>query len=186
MQCLVNMMDESELSGHTVTVFAWSSKKCVVLHHPDGKLSAFYLLILEAFPHVLLSVALTGSSACWNELFGFQEGAHNRGLPSNPTIYTSLSLDEDWPLVWFNTWFGYFEYVTFLPHGITLIVLNKCPDFIAINFNWSTQWYNIVQREKFRMKLCKPLLISHTTFSVHCTNLFVFQLHFYLSWNNKA
>ena len=35
------------------------------------------------------------------ESFGFPEGAHNRGLPSNPTIYTaSPSLDEDRPLVW--------------------------------------------------------------------------------------
>ena len=35
------------------------------------------------------------------ELIGFLEGAHNRGLPFNPTIYTtSLSLNEDWPLVW--------------------------------------------------------------------------------------
>ena len=53
----------------------------------------------EAFPQVLLSIVLTGSSTCWNELFGFQEGAHNRGLPSNPAIHTSLSLDEDWTLV---------------------------------------------------------------------------------------
>ena len=33
-------------------------------------------------------------------MFGFLEGAPNRGLFSNPTIYTtSLSLDEDQPLV---------------------------------------------------------------------------------------
>ena len=31
----------------------------------------------------------------------FLEGARNRGLPSNPTVYaTSPSLDEDPPLVW--------------------------------------------------------------------------------------
>ena len=42
----------------------------------------------------------TGSSTCWNSLLGFPEGAHNRGLSSNPTIYTiSPSLDEDWPLM---------------------------------------------------------------------------------------
>ena len=34
------------------------------------------------------------------KLFGSLEGAHNTGLPSNPTIYTtSPSLDEDRPLV---------------------------------------------------------------------------------------
>ena len=35
------------------------------------------------------------------EMTGFPERAHNRELPSNPTIHTtSPSLDEDWPLVW--------------------------------------------------------------------------------------
>ena len=34
-------------------------------------------------------------------LFGFLEGAHNRGLSSNSAIYTILpSLYEDWPLMW--------------------------------------------------------------------------------------
>ena len=35
------------------------------------------------------------------ELFGFPKEAHNIGFPYNPIIYTtSLSLHEDWPLVW--------------------------------------------------------------------------------------
>ena len=38
----------------------------------------------------------------------------------------------------FNAWFGYFEYVGYLPHGITLILLNYCFNLIGINFNWST------------------------------------------------
>ena len=33
-------------------------------------------------------------------MFAFPEGAHNRGLPFNPTIYISPSLYEDQPLVW--------------------------------------------------------------------------------------
>ena len=45
----------------------------------------------------------------------------------------------------FNAWFGYFEYVGYLPRGITLIVLNYCFDLIAINFNWSTRPWSIVQ-----------------------------------------
>ena len=50
---------------------------------------------------MLPSVGLTGSSTCWNESLGFSEGAHNRGLPSNSTMYTiSTSLDEDRSLVW--------------------------------------------------------------------------------------
>ena len=38
----------------------------------------------------------------------------------------------------FNAWFGYFEYVGYLPHGIPLIVLNYCLDLITINFKWCT------------------------------------------------
>ena len=95
------------------------------------------------------------------------------------------------PQMIFNAWFGYFEYVGYLLHGITLIVLNYCLDLIVLNFNWSTRLWNIIQREISRMKLLKPLLtrsISHSIFSIHCTNLFnfAFQLSFCLSWNNKA
>ena len=63
-----------------------------------------------------------------------------------------------------------------LPCGITLIVLNQCPDLITINFNWSTWLWSIVQQEISGTKLLKPLLtcsISHSTFSIHCTNIFL-------------
>ena len=36
MQRLVNTADESELPSQAVTVFAWSSKKHMVLQYPDG------------------------------------------------------------------------------------------------------------------------------------------------------
>ena len=49
---------------------------------------------------MLLSVGIIGRNTCWNELFGFPEGAHNRGLPSNPTINITSPLDEDQPLMW--------------------------------------------------------------------------------------
>ena len=70
----------------------------------------------------------------------------------------------------FHTWFGYFDYVRYLPCGVTLCLL------ITINFNWSTWLSSIVHREISNMKLRKPLLtclISHSTFSKHCTNLFL-------------
>ena len=39
------------------------------------------------------------------ELIGFPEGAHSRGLPSNPTTYTtSPLLDEDQRSLWFSWW----------------------------------------------------------------------------------
>ena len=38
----------------------------------------------------------------------------------------------------FSTWFGHFEYVGYLPHGIPFIVLSYCLDLITINFKRST------------------------------------------------
>ena len=40
-QCLVNTADESELPSQAVTVFAWSSKKHVVLHYSDERVCVF-------------------------------------------------------------------------------------------------------------------------------------------------
>ena len=61
------------------------------------------------------------------------------------------------------------------------------PYQLQLVFLWP---WSIIQRELSSTKLCKPLLtysISHSTFSTHCSNPFcMFQLHFYLSWNNKA
>ena len=76
-------------------------------------------------------------------------------------------------------WMWCLDSVSYLPWGITLIVLiilNWCLDSIAINFNWSTRLWNIVPCSISRMKLRKPLLtclIVHRTFSIHCTNLFL-------------
>ena len=56
-------------------------------------------LIPDAYCQVMFSIGLPGYSTFWNESFGFPEGAHTRGLPSSPTIYTTAPLDEDRPLV---------------------------------------------------------------------------------------
>ena len=90
----------------------------------------------------------------------------------------------------FNAWSGYFEYVGYLPHGTPFIVLNYCLNLITINFRWSLD----VEQEISSLKLHKPLLthlISHSNFSIHCTNLFfLFFLHFSwvfnLPWSNEA
>ena len=127
-QCLMNMADESELPSQAGRVFAWSPKKHVILHYPVGRLCIFCWLILDTFRHVLLSTGLTGSSACWNWSFGFPEGAHNKGLPSNPTINTtSSSLVEDWPLVWFIV--VHFPCPWSLPFCVTI----QYPLFIAMS-----------------------------------------------------
>ena len=94
--CNVWWIQQMNQNFPAVTVFDWSSKKHAVLHYPDGRLCVFCWLIPDGFRWVLLSVGLIRSSTCWNWSFGFPEGAHHRGFPSNPTIYTtSPSLDED-------------------------------------------------------------------------------------------
>ena len=110
------MADESELPSQAGRVFAWPPKKHVILHYLVGRVCIFCWLILDTFCHVLPSAGLTGSST-WNWSFGFPEGAHNRGLPSNPTTYTtSLSLNENQPLVWLV--------VSSIPHYRTVSTFN--------------------------------------------------------------
>ena len=60
---------------------------------------------------------------------------------------------------------------------MSLIVV-KCLDLIAVNFNWSAPLWSIIQKEISSMKLRKPVLtqsVSHSTLSILCTNLV---LHF--------
>ena len=62
-----------------------------------------YVVLLINSKCFLLSAAISWSNwrcTYWNSSFGFPKGAHNRELPSKPTIYkTSPSLNKDWPLV---------------------------------------------------------------------------------------
>ena len=118
MQRLASMMNESDLPSHTVTAFAWSSKKHTISQDPDGKLCIFCWLILDACSRVLPSIDLIGSGAGTNYLV-FMEETHNKGLSSNPTIYiTSLFLDKDWPLVWLVV--VHFTEKAMAPHSSTL------------------------------------------------------------------
>ena len=61
---------------------------CFFLHYPDWRLCIFWWLIQDGFHWGKLSAGLIGVGTCWNQSFGFLEGAHNRGLLSNPTVYT--------------------------------------------------------------------------------------------------
>ena len=75
----------------------------------------------------MLSVGLTGSSTCWNESFGFLEGAHNRRLPSSPTICTvSPSLHEYQPLVWLVVVHFACPTISSIPRYCT-ISTSRCP-----------------------------------------------------------
>ena len=79
----------------------------------------------------MLSVGLTGSSTCWNESFGFLEGAHNRRLPSSPTICTtSPSLHEDWPLVWLVVVHFACPTISSIPHYCTVSTSRCLSQFV--------------------------------------------------------
>ena len=178
---------------------------CLVIKETCGLvLSWWKIMCFLLTKPACFSSSATFSWSNWEQyllelIIWFSEGAHNRGPPSNPTIYTtSPFLDEDQTLVWlvvvhfacptissiphcctlstfhlpsqfvlktqrfpfvsvenrrrkygqegffrltwntnikvihitkmvqmiFNTWFGYFEYVGYLPRGIKLTVLN--------------------------------------------------------------
>ena len=61
----------------------------------------------------------------------FSRGAHNRGLPSNPTIYTtSPSLDEDRPLVWLVIVHFACPTISSVPHCCTVHTFHSTPQFI--------------------------------------------------------
>ena len=131
-QCLVNMANESELPSQAVTVFALVIKEMCHLVFSQWKIKNFllsnsrYFLLYDAF-------SWSNWEQCLLELiYDFPEEAHNRGLPSNLTIYTvSLSLDEDQSLMWLVV--GLFC----LPHNIfhsTLLISNHFSPPIRICF----------------------------------------------------
>ena len=66
---------------------------------------------------------------------------------------------------------------------------SQCLDLIAINFNWSTRPWSIVQGEISSMKLGNAFdMFNQSQHLLHTLNksFFMFRLHFYLSWNTKA
>ena len=57
-QSYSNQNSESELPSQAATVFAWSSRKHVILCSTDERQCIFFWLILDAFHQVLPSVGL--------------------------------------------------------------------------------------------------------------------------------
>ena len=113
-------------SQPSLTVFAWSSKKHVVLHCPDGRQCVFCWLIMDAFHQVLLSVDLIRNRTCWNLCFGFPEGAHYRHtLPILP--YTQHHF------LWMKTglWCGWWCFILLAPQSLPLHINVQYPLFIA-------------------------------------------------------
>ena len=69
----MNTADESELPSQAVTVFAWSSKKHVVLCYPVGRLCVFCWLILNGVHQVLPTVGLIRSSTVGSNCLVFKK-----------------------------------------------------------------------------------------------------------------
>ena len=73
-----------------------------------------------------------------------------------------------------RAWFGCFEYVCYLPYGVVLIVFNVSIWLLSTSTGLPDHGASF--SETCSIKLCKPLLmrsVSHSTFSIHCTNLFL-------------
>ena len=106
-QCLVNMANESELPSQAVTVFALVIKEMCHLVFSQWKIKNFllsnsrYFLLYDAF-------SWSNWEQCLLELiYDFPEEAHNRGLPSNLTIYTvSLHPRLETLRFWLSGWPG--------------------------------------------------------------------------------
>ena len=99
----------------------------------------------------LLSAAFSWSN--WEQyllelIVWFSGGAHNRGLPSNPTIYTtSPSLDEDQPLLWLVMVYFACPTISSVPHYCTVSTFH-CPS----QFVLKTEHFHYVSVEKHMQK----------------------------------
>ena len=125
MQCLVNVVDESELPSQTVAVFPGHQRNlwsCIVLRK-DYVFPANF----RCFSRSDLFSWSNWEQCLLELLFGFSEGAHNRGLPPNSTIYTtSPSLDEDWALVWLVMVHFTFPVTSCVPHYLQYPLFIAC------------------------------------------------------------
>ena len=66
-------------------------------------------------------------------MFGFREAANSKGLPSDPTIYTtSPSLDEDRTLVWLVVHFACPMIASF-PYYCTVSIFDQPSQFVLKN-----------------------------------------------------
>ena len=125
-----------ECDGWIRTFKPHCNSLCLVIKEMCGlglfcwEVTYFLFTHSEAFPQVLLSIVLTGSSTCWNELFGFLERAHNEEICSNLTIYTKSSLGEDWHLVWLVVIHFAWPTISSIPHYCTVSTFHHPSPFV--------------------------------------------------------
>ena len=85
---------------------------------------------------IRFSLTATFSWSNWEQyllelILWFLEGAHNRGHPSNPTIYTtSPSLDEDRPLLWLVVVHFACPTISSVPHCYTVSTFHHPSQFV--------------------------------------------------------
>ena len=91
----------------------------------------------------------------------------------------------------FNTWFGYFEYVGYLPRGVTLIVISQltsrfdCYQLQLVHPTVEHHPARNFQHETSQTVFDMFDPSQHLLHTLH-KSFTAFQLRFYLSWNNKA
>ena len=122
-RCLVNKVDQSELSSQVVNGFCLVIKETCSLMFSWSKIVCFLLTNSGQFWVIAFSWSKWEQDLL--ELSGFPEGAHNRGLLSNSTIYTSLSWETtlwcDWwwfilLALWFLLFYIIVQYLLFIAH----------------------------------------------------------------------
>ena len=125
-----NTADETELPSQAVSFCLFIKETCS-LALSWWKIMHF---LLTNSGHFSSSAAFSWS-ICEQyllELIVFPERAHNRGLPSNPTIYTtSPSLDEDQPLVWLVVVHFTCSMISSVPHYCTVSTFH-CPSQLVL------------------------------------------------------
>ena len=90
----------------------------------------------------------------------------------------------------FNAWLGYFEYVSYLPRGITIYCSHLMSQFdhYQLQLVYPSIGSNI-QQEISSTKLYKPLFDTfyQSQHILHILHIFFgISVAFYLSWSNKA
>ena len=95
-------------------------------------------------------------------IFGFLEGARNRGLPSNPTIYTtSPSLADNRPLAWLLVVHSACPMIAPIPHYCTATTFHRPSQFVLkmehfcyVSVDFRESHVEIRSRRFFSLNLC--------------------------------
>ena len=120
-----------EYGGRIRTSQTSCNSFCLVIKETCGLVLSWWKImhfLLTNSGHFSSSAAFSWS----NGSGGFPEGVHNRGLPSNLTVYTtSLSLVEDRPLVWLVVVHFTCPTISSIPHYCTVSTFHHPSQFVS-------------------------------------------------------